>query len=327
MTPAAGQATLPAPQRQILTVTLNPALDVTSSAPGVVADVKLRCTPPIRHPGGGGVNVSRAIAAMGGQSRCLAALGGLTGTAIARLLEAEGIAPLAFPLSGETRQSITIDDSRTGQQYRFVMPGPGWSEAEAAAILRRISDEARDGYVVLSGSFPPGIGAGFIADLTATLRGSARLAIDTSGPALTEIASGRAGPVAILRMNAREAEELAGRDLPDRHQTAALARELVARGTSDIVVIARGTDGNIAASAQGCWHVVAAPVRIASKVGAGDSFMAGFVLGLARGWTVADALGLGAAAASATVQRPATELCRPEDVEALFAARVVTPLP
>jgi len=313
-------------QAPILTVTLNPALDVTTAAARVVPDIKLRCDAPRFDPGGGGINVSRAIRAMGGDSTALVALGGATGQRVAELMAATGIALQALPAPGETRQSLTVDDRTIRQQYRFVMPGPEWSPADVEAALEAAAGAvAPAALVVLSGSNPPGVPAGFAAMLADRLRGSgARLVVDTSGAALAEIAAATDRRVEILRMDDEEAEGLAGRPLPFRADTAGFAAGLVGSGAAQGVIVARGRDGNIVATDQGIWHAEAARVPVVSKVGAGDSFLAGFTLGLARNWPVRDALGLAAAAASATVQTPATELCRGPDVERLFAARVVT---
>ena len=313
-------------QAPILTITLNPALDISTSAARVVPDVKLRCEAPSFDPGGGGINVSRAIRNMGGHSTALVALGGTTGQRMAAMLEATGIPVLSLPAPGETRQSLTADDRATRQQYRFVMPGPEWSADDVARALELATEMAPgDGLVVLSGSNPPGVPASFGAMLAGRLQGQGtRLIVDTSGEALATVAAARDRRVEILRMDDEEAEGLAGQPLPYRADTAAFAASLVASGAARGVIVARGRDGNIIATDEGIWHAEAARVPIVSKVGAGDSFLAGFTLGYARGWPVAHALGLAAAAASATVQTPATELCRGEDVERLFAARMIT---
>lgn len=313
-------------QAPILTITLNPALDITTSASRVLPEVKLRCAIPRYDPGGGGLNVSRAIRLMDGHSEALVALGGATGQKLARLMQETGITLLSLPAPGETRQSLTVNDEAMSQQFRFVLPGPDWSEGAVETALAAAAQAARiDGIVVLSGSNPPGVPAGFAAMLANRLQGGgARLVVDTSGPALAAVAAGTDRRVEILRMDDEEAEGLAGRPLHYRADTAAFAARLVASGAARGVIVARGRDGNIIATPDGIWHAEAARVPVVSKVGAGDSFLAGFTLGYARGWPVADALGLAAAAASATVQTPATELCRTEDVEQLFAARVVT---
>lgn len=307
-------------QAPVLTVTLNPALDISTGADAVVPDVKLRCDAPATDPGGGGINVSRAIAAMGGRSTALVALGGATGQRIADLLGEAGLATLRIEAPGETRASLAVTDRAGGGQYRFVLPGPQWPPRRVVEALHQIGSAAGDGWVVLSGSNPPGVPASFAAMLAARLaaRGEAELLVDTSGAALAEVAGAGLG-LAVLRMDGEEAEGLAGRALPDRADSAGFAASLVAAGAARAVIVARGAEGSVLATAEGVWHAKAADVPVVSKVGAGDSFVAGFTLAVARGQPLPEALGVGAAAASAAVMTPATELCRGEDVERLLA--------
>lgn len=314
-------------QAPILTVTLNPALDLSTAADEVRPELKLRCDKPVADPGGGGINVSRAIQHLGGQSTAMVALGGATGTRIAELLKADGLSVVRLTAPGETRQSLAVTDRSTGGQYRFVMPGPEWHKAHVADMTQAIAEAARaGGWVVVSGSNPPGVPAGFEQMLTVRLKNTgARLLVDTSGEALRVLA-GSSTPVDVLRMDSHEAEELAGRPLPLRSDSADFAAGLVKDGAARSVIVARGADGSVIAGPDGAWHAASAKVRVVSAVGAGDSFVAGFVLATARGWPVEEALALGAAAASAAVMTPATELCHAADVERFYAQRVVTRL-
>lgn len=317
----------PQPQVPILTVTLNPALDIATSAEKVVPDLKLRCAAPAFDAGGGGINVSRAVALMGGQSTAVVALAGHNGMRMHDLLLAEpGVEVLRLEAPAETRQSISVIDRSTGEQFRFVMPGPEWQAPQVRAAMDAVAAAAsEDGILVVSGSNPPGVPAGFPILLAERLNGRGTcLFVDTSGEALAAVASGRAGPIAVLRMDDAEAEDLAGRPLSTRRDTADFASSLVQGGAARAVIVARGADGNIVANARGRWHAEAPPVEVVSKVGAGDSFVAGYALGIARGMAEPDALALGAAAAAATCMTPATDLCRPEDVERLYAERVVS---
>ena len=137
-----------ATQTPVLTLTLNPALDMATTVAAVVPDQKLRCSEPLLDPGGGGLNVSRAIAALGGESLALVALGGLTGDRLAGLIRRESVPFLALTAPGETRQSLTVTDASTGQQYRFMLPGPVWSEADQDRVfllLRPVRGRGRSG--------------------------------------------------------------------------------------------------------------------------------------------------------------------------------------
>ncbi|AUH32924.1 1-phosphofructokinase family hexose kinase [Paracoccus tegillarcae] len=314
-------------QDPILTITLNPALDLSTAADEVRPELKLRCDKPLVDPGGGGINVSRAIRILGGTSAALVALGGATGTRIAELLKADGLKVMRLTAPGETRQSLAVTDRASGKQFRFVLPGPEWHRANVADAMSAIAEAARaGGWVVLSGSNPPGVPAGFAQMLAVRLKDSAaRLLVDTSGEALRAIAASST-PVDVLRMDSHEAQDLAGRDLPLRSDSAAFAAGLVRDGVAHAVIVARGADGSVIAGQDGCWHAEAAKVPVVSAVGAGDSFVAGFLRATAQNQPVDQALALGAAAASAACMTPATELCHAKDVWQLYEERVVTRL-
>jgi len=314
--------------QDILTVTLNPTVDLSTSVAHVVPGDKLRCAPPVTDPGGGGINVSRAIRLLGGESRALVALGGHNGDKLRSLLEAEGVRLIPLMAPGETRQSLAVIDSATGEQFRFVLPGPIWNEAGFKAIIAAITTAVPEaGYVVVSGSIPKGLPDDFLECLCAKVGGrGARVLVDTSGPALDLVAKGFTVPPYALRMDHQEAEALAGRPLPSREDSVGFAAELVALGAAEVVIVARGADGSVLASDDQRLHAEAAKVPVRSKVGAGDSFVGGFTLALARGSDLGAALRWGAAAASAAVMTDATALCTREDTEALFDRCAVTDL-
>lgn len=312
----------------ILTVTLNPTVDLSISVDHVAPDRKLRCSLPDLDPGGGGLNVSRAISALGGHSTAFVALGGPTGDMVMHLLAEAGIGVAPFPAPGDTRQSLSATDSSTGEQYRFVMPGPTWGKRDVNHALDRIGKAApENGIVVLSGSQPPGVPDDFPARLaTRIARTQARFFLDTSGKALHRLLEAKAKPVDVLRMDDLEAEELAGRPLPSRKDSADFAQSLVERGIAKAVLVARGADGNVLATKDGRWVARAMADKVISKVGAGDSFVASFTLALARGLSMPEALRWGSAAAAAAVMTPATDLCTPRDVKRLMRSTTLEAL-
>lgn len=313
-------------QTPILTLTLNPALDVATHVGRVLAGEKLRCAAPLYNPGGGGLNVSRALAHLGGRSQALVALGGATGEQLAGLLRAEGIEFLTLRSPGETRQSLTVTEDASGRQFRFLLPGPVWTAQDQAQVFALLATQARaGGLAVISGSQPPGVPGDFPARLAAALPGMA-VVLDTSGPALVQAAAQPIAGLAVLRMDSAEAEALAGLPLATPADTAGFAAALVARGVAPVVIVARGAEGNVLASATA--RLIARPpvVPLVSAVGAGDSFVAGLVLARARGEPWSQALALGTAAAAAAVMTEATELCRAEDVARLLPQVRLSPL-
>lgn len=302
----------------ILTLTLNPALDMATTVPQVKAGVKLRCTDPLLDPGGGGLNVSRAIRHLGGDSLALVSLGGLTGDRLAGLIRQEGITFLSIRGPGETRTSLSVTETASRRQYRFMLPGPIWAEADRAHVFTLLRATARPGGIgVISGSQPPGVPDDFPAQLAACMAGM-RVVLDTSGRTLAQAVRVPIPGLEVLRMDSQEAEELAGHPLAARNDTADFAQSLVRRGVARRVIVARGSEGNLLAEADRRLFVPAPQVPIVSTVGAGDSFVAGFVLSIAREEPTEQALRQAAAAAAAAVMTEATELCRAEDVARLL---------
>lgn len=313
-------------QRPILTLTLNPALDMATGVRQLTPGEKLRCDEPQLDPGGGGLNVSRAVRALGGESLALVALGGLTGDRLAGLIRAEGLAFLAIHGPGETRLSLSVREEATGRQYRFMLPGPVWQAEDRARVFPLLRATARPGgYSVISGSQPPGVPVDFPAELAASMPDS-QVVLDTSGPALLQAVAQPIPGLQVLRMDGAEAEGLAGRPLQNRAETADFAQGLVRQGVAQMVVVARGAEGNLLADAGQRLFATAPPVEVVSTVGAGDSFVAAFVLALARGQTRAEALRQGSAAAAAAVMTDATQLCRREDAERLLPEAILSPV-
>lgn len=294
----------------VLTITLNPALDVSTATDEVSPQRKLRCDPPRFDPGGGGINVSRAIRELGGESRALAVLGGATGDKLLALLRDEGIETERRELDGDTRISLKVRERSSGEQYRFVLPGPEQPADRADALIADITDcVGSAGYrlVVASGSLPPGFPEDTYARLAARLREmDARLLLDTSGPALKAALSGRPW---LIKPNRDEAAELLGSERGPPDSMAGLAEKLWREGAADVVVLTLGAEGAIIMSENAKLRIRPPEVEVRSAVGAGDSFIGALVLGLARGWPLERACRFGVAAGASAVATEATALC------------------
>lgn len=144
--------------QSIVTLTLNPSLDISSSVDAVVPEHKLRCKEPLYEPGGGGLNVSRAIFKLGGQSLACYLAGGHTGTMLQGLLDSEALSHQPIAIAGRTRESFSIYEESSTQQYRFNMPGPTISEVECQQMLDTLASiSPAPAYWVVSGSLPPGV--------------------------------------------------------------------------------------------------------------------------------------------------------------------------
>lgn len=310
---------------EILTITLNPALDVSTSVGTVTPGPKLRCTEPRYDPGGGGVNVSRAIQRLGGVSRAFVALGGETGEAFRAMLDDEKIEVEAFGVAGNTRQSIAVSETSTGKQYRFQLPCPDWPADQTERLLDRLEGQlAGNCLAVLSGSIPGGVPADIAVQLNRTAAGQdARLIVDTSGPALTEAAANPGPPFFLLRMDGAEAHEVSGRNFANPADLADYGRDLVARGVADHLVMSMGAKGTVGVSASERFFVRPPKLEAVSAVGAGDSMVAAIAMQLAAGNNFRDAVHHGVAAAGSAVLTPATELCSKATADEILG-RVVT---
>ena len=301
----------------IVTLTMNPALDVSSTVDRVVSEHKLRCGPSRFDPGGGGVNVSRAIRNLGGNSVAVYPLGGPTGQAYRGFLEQAGILGRVVTIAGNTRESFTVDETTTGEQYRFVLQGPTFREPEWRACLSVVGDHLPvGGFLVASGSLPPGVPDDFYAMLARIAHEhDIRVVVDASGPAL---AAALDEGVFLIKPSRDELAELV--DAPgelDRPEQVEAARSIVDDGRAEVVALTLGAGGAVLVTADDELHLPTPKVEVASAVGAGDAFLAGLVLRLAEGRPLADAFRTAVAAGSATAMLPATELCRAEDVARL----------
>ncbi|MDO5864366.1 MULTISPECIES: 1-phosphofructokinase family hexose kinase [Paenarthrobacter] len=301
--------------QQILTLTVNPALDISTSTERVISVHKLRCSSSRVDPGGGGVNVSRVVQRLGGRSLAVYTAGGPVGEAYRRLIETECIPTLVVPVQGSTRENFTVDETSTGKQFRFVLEGPELREEEWRACLDLITQAAPPGgYVVASGSLPPGVPDDSYARVARLAReGGARCIVDTSGPALAEaLAEG----VFLIKPSKRELGEYVGASLGSEQSQMDAASAVVASGAAKYVALTLGEAGAVLASESGVIRLPVPAVKVVSTVGAGDSFLAAFVLRLAQGRSAEEAFKAAVAAGSAA---PATELCYRGDVEHLEA--------
>jgi 6-phosphofructokinase 2 len=303
--------------KRILTLTVNPAIDTSLRVEQVMPGRKLRCERPYHEPGGGGVNVSRAIQRLGGASSLVYLGGGPPGEMLHELLESEGLQPHRIPIGGWTRENVHVTEERSGQQFRFGVPGPEVQEGEWRRCLEELRglDPAPD-FLVASGSLAPGIPDDFyrrVARIGVEL--GACVVVDTSGEALRQLSG---SGTYLIKPNIHELQDLAGRELLEEEQQVEAAREAIRDGCCEVVALSLERGGTVVITADGAEHVRAPTVPIRSKVGAGDSMVAGVVLGLARGLDLMMAIRFGVAAASAAVMTEGTELCRREDAERIF---------
>ena len=302
---------------KIATFTLNPAIDKSSRVDNVVPENKLYCENPRYEPGGGGINVSRAVKKLGGSSLLIYTAGGLTGKRLDKLLDKEKLNEMPIHIKNSTRENLIIREKSTNLQYRFGMPGPSLSKNEVDKIKKEIQELAPyPEYLVISGSIPADVSDNIYAELSEIAKSNgAKVIADVSGPPLKKVLK---EGVFLIKPNLGEFQDLVGRELKDENDIKSEAYELIAEKCCQQVVISLGAGGALLVNKEKAEFYRPPTVPIKSKVGAGDSMVAGIVLSLARGQEMKKAVVYGLAAGSAAVMTPGTELCRKEDTDKLY---------
>ena len=301
----------------IVTLTINPALDIATSTDRVEPTHKLRCSMPRYDPGGGGINVARAVHALGGDAVAIFPAGGAAGEMIRHLLEQQGVSHNAIAISGFTRESLAVEERMTGRQFRFLLPGPQISESDQERCLDQLALAAAEAtYIVASGSLPLGVPEDFyarIAKLAQSL--GKRFILDTSGAALKQAGRG----IYLLKPSLRELGDLVGSEIRTEREQEQAAREIIEQGRSEVIVVSLGDQGALLVTAGRAERFAAIPVEASGSVGAGDSTLAGIMVSLCRGLELGEAVRYGMAAGAAALLGSGTELCRRSDVERLYA--------
>jgi 6-phosphofructokinase 2 len=301
----------------IVTLTINPAIDIFVNVGRVEPTRKLRCSAPKRDPGGGGINVARVAHRLGASVAAIYPTGGAIGKLLHRLVEREGIESLVTPSHVETRENFTAYEESTGEQYRFVLPGSTLHRAEWEAVLDKLTSLPESPkFVVASGSVPPGVPEDFFARVARQARHlGAQCLIDTSGPALkTALMEG----VTLIKPNLVELTDLVGNPLDTDDARVAACRKLAASGQVKAVALTLGEQGALLVTTDRVFRAQPLAIEPVSTVGAGDSFLGGMVAALAAGQSLKDAFRVAVAAGSAAVLSPGTELCREENVQRLL---------
>lgn len=307
----------PCARGPIVTLAMNPALDITTSIDVVRHTDKMRCATPRYDPGGGGINVARVARVLDAPTMAVFPAGGHTGDVLKGLLVAGGVPFRDIAIESPTRESFTVNEDSTGRQYRFVLPGPPLTLREQAQCLEQLRAAAREcAFVVASGSLPPGVTTDFYQRVSGICRHlGARLILDTSGGGLRHVSCG----VFLLKASLRELRECVGRPLVSESDQFAAAHELVRGGLADAVLVSLGSGGAILATDGRLQRYSAIPMRGGSGVGAGDAMVAAIAVGLSRGWTLSESVRLGIAAGAAMLMTPGTAVCQRADVDAFFA--------
>jgi 6-phosphofructokinase 2 len=242
--------------------------------------------------------------------------GGVTGERHHELMNAEKVRCHVMPIAEETRESFSVHETSSGNDFRFVLPGPQVSAVEVEACFDYVAQHLPKQFLVISGGLAPGVPDNFYARLAALAKQhGVRVVLDTSGPALAEAL--KVG-VYLFKPSLRELRDLTGQDLSDTDSQVAAAHNLIHSGQANVVAVSLGAEGAMVVSANQVWHAHAIQVNVQTTIGAGDSFVGGMVWSLGRGDTLLKAFQYGISSGAAALLSSGTSLSQAADVHRLL---------
>ncbi|SDE43288.1 6-phosphofructokinase 2 [Pricia antarctica] len=302
---------------RVITLTVNPVIDKSVSVAGISPNTKLRCSAPTYNPGGGGINVSRALKKLGSDSLCMYLAGGPTGHHLKQLLDHEGVEQLVVPIKGWTRDNLAVTDTSNNQQYRFGMPGPHVEKEEWEAILKQLEQYLKESdYLVASGKLSPGMPNDFYTQVAAIAQTKkARFVLDTSGEALIQASKSN---IYIMKPNLGELSTLSGIDSISALELESIAKKFMDGHDCETLVVSLGAKGALLATKYEMEHVPTPTVLQKSTIGAGDSMVAGMIVSLLQGKTFSDMVKYGVACGAAATMHEGTQLCNKDDADKLY---------
>lgn len=270
----------------IITITLNPAIDHTVLLEELKPGTVHRATGSSQQAGGKGINVGTMLALGGARVAVTGFLGAGNSVIFEKHFNEHGLLDTFIRVEGDTRTGIKIVASKANDTTDLNLSGATPTKEQCELLLTTVLDLVRpDMWVVIAGSMPAGVETSFLIALIHKLRAAgAKIAVDSSGPAL--VAAVEAG-IDVAKPNEHELAELLGRELPDYASILTAAREL-SRERVPQLVVSMGGDGALFLSREEALMARALPIKVVSTVGAGDSLLAGYLQGCLQGESQAD---------------------------------------
>ena len=301
----------------IVTITLSPALDKSTTFPNLIAEKKIRCTPLMIEAGGGGINVSKVIKQLGGNSTAVFPSGGINGERLMQILDAAGIPFKTISTNEETRENFVATDMSVNAQYRFVMPGTALNAEELDQCFQTVkSIRPKPSFIVFSGSLPSGVDDSVVAQFASIATESrSKFIVDTSGiPLKRAVEQG----VYLIKPNLSELCSLAGKTYLELDEVESAARLVIKKGHSEVIVVSMGPAGALLVTKDICKRIPAPTVKKVSTVGAGDSMVAGITYMLDQSKSLIEAVQFGVACGTAATMNAGSQLCKRDDVLRLY---------
>ena len=297
----------------IITITVNPALDKSAKVDGLVAEQKLKCHSISFQAGGGGINISRVLTRLKIESDCVFTSGGDNGKYLQHMLLQEKVKISPIPIQEWTRENLSIVDTLSSNQYRFGMPGKPMSKLEIDLITNTILNKVnKNDILALSGSLAPNMPDDYYAQIIKKVADKdVKVILDTSGPALQNTLK---QPLFLIKPNQKELALLAGEEFLTTKEQEAFAMQLVNIRKVKYVVVSMGSRGAFLASKEGIVYQSTPSIPVKSTIGAGDSMVAGLIYGIRQDYSPQDMLKFGVACGVATTMSEGTNLASAETI-------------
>jgi 6-phosphofructokinase 2 len=295
----------------IYTVTLSPSLDRTIDVEEFVYDDVNIIVEQKRRAGGRGIDVSRVIRQLGGQSVAFGFMGGFNGLEIEGWLTNEGIVCDFTRVNGETRENIVVHQRKKKTQTLLSAAAAAITPFDLTTLHGKVRQIPKDSFLVISGKMPPGCSESFYAQIVTSVKDkNIKVLLDTDGEELRK--GVQAGPY-LCKPNIHEFSRLVEKNMKDPEEVLESLEPYL--GLSEYMVVSMGARGAVGASRAERYHVVPPKVTVKSSIGAGDALMAGIVHALSEGSGFRDALIFGVACGTASTLTADPALCCREDVE------------
>lgn len=299
----------------ILTITFSPCIDKNIEVPELIPEKKLLASIPVLSPGGGGINVARVLRRFDKEVIAIYPCGGYTGKYMNEMLNAERVSSFVINTSGMTRENLIISETSTRKQFRLGTPPTPLTPAEYEQLFCEVERIVSFSFLVVSGSFPPGVGDDAIPRLSSlAIKKKAKLIVDTKGSPLRQALDADAF---LIKPNIGELAVLAGLPMIREDEVAKIGRGLLANARCGAIVVSMGAKGALLITKQYTLQIAAPPVERISTVGAGDSMVAGIIAGLTENFSLPDAVKFGVACGTAATLNSGSQLCEQEDVRRL----------
>jgi 6-phosphofructokinase 2 len=295
----------------IYTITLNPSLDRIIDVEELIYDDVNKIAEERRNAGGRGIDVSRVIKELGGQSIALGFIGGYDGSELEGRLVNEGIVCDFTRINSETRTNNIVYQRKKKLQTLLSAYEPAVDPLEITSFFNKIKEIPRHSYVVISGNMPKGVNENFYAQMIITLKEKGtKVILDTDGEALRRGVD--AGPY-LIKPNIHEFGRLVENNVSSVEEIINYAKPY--QNIVEYIVVSMGVRGVVGINRHEYYLATPPKIKVRSSMGAGDSLVAGIVYAMSEGWTFTDAITMGVACGTASTLNPGKELCRREDVE------------